>query len=130
MCPHTTIHTKVKRTELRRVLGELARAMEPNGVLFVSNPRSMQVLFFFFGLLYFGVVYSVLLIRYCCILFVSGSRSMQGGLPLLELLQLCCSSDAALLQGGLPLYSEFLVWSALFGVLYLVFFIQYEALSY
>jgi hypothetical protein len=47
--------SQVKRTELRRVLGELARAMTPNGVLFVSNPRSMQVLplyFYFFGLLY------------------------------------------------------------------------------
>lgn len=32
----------VKRTEVKRVLGELTEAIKPGGVLFVSNPRSMQ----------------------------------------------------------------------------------------
>mmetsp|Transcript_30397 Transcript_30397/g.49089 ORF Transcript_30397/g.49089 Transcript_30397/m.49089 type:complete len:130 (-) Transcript_30397:650-1039(-) len=32
----------VKRTELTRVLGEIAASLRPNGVLFVSNPRSMH----------------------------------------------------------------------------------------
>ncbi|KAJ1491364.1 S-adenosyl-L-methionine-dependent methyltransferase [Baffinella frigidus] len=32
----------VKRSELQRVLGELKAAVAPNGVIFVSNPRSMQ----------------------------------------------------------------------------------------
>jgi hypothetical protein len=90
--------SQVKKTELRRVLGELARAMTPNGVLFVSNPRSMEVIplyFLFFWAFYirchvFGLLDSVLWYsfrkRYS--LYAGGAPSFRA---VAALLHLCCS---------------------------------------
>ena len=41
--PSDDARGQVERTELKRVLCELVAAVKPGGVIFVSNPRSMQV---------------------------------------------------------------------------------------